>query len=262
MADSAESLQRILARSAELYRKLGLNINIQKTEFLKYNAVPVADTIALSINGEPLKEVTSFKYLGSHISANCTLDDEINYRIGQANGAYGRLRIKVFENHNLRLTAKVMVYQAVVISSLLYGSEAWTLYQRQVRLLEQFHMKSLRKLLNVTWKDRVPKTVMLKRTGCVSIENVLHRNRLRWVGHVIRMDDDRLPKQLLYGELSTGTRTVGGQLKRYKDCTKKILHACNISPVYLEPLAKDRQEWRIKSRQGLAHFEEARTRSL
>ena len=155
-----------------------------------------------------------------------------------------------------------MVYQAVVISSLLYGSEAWTLYQRQVRLLEHFHMKSLRKLLNVTWKDRVPNTVVLTRTGCVSIENVLHRSRLRWVGHVVRMGDDRLPKQLLYGELSTGTRSAGGQLKRYKDCTKKILHACNIPPVYLEPLAEDRQEWRIKSRQGLAHFEEARTRSL
>ena len=155
-----------------------------------------------------------------------------------------------------------MVYQAVVLSSLLYGSKAWTLYQRQVKLLEHFHMKSLRKMLKVTWRDRVPNTEVLRRTGCVSFESLLHRSRLRWVGHVIRMDDDRLPKQLLYGELSTGTRTSGGQMKRYKDCTKKVLQACNIPPESLESLAKDRQEWHTESRQGLAQFEEARSRRL
>ena len=152
VADSAESLQRVLARIAELYKKLGLNINIQKPEFMKYNAMPTANTIALSIEGLSLKEVASLKYLGSYISANCTLDDDMNYRIGQANGAYGRLRAKVSKNHNLSMTTKVMVHQAVVLSSLLYGREAWALYQRQVKLLEHFHMKSLCKMLNVTWR--------------------------------------------------------------------------------------------------------------
>ena len=196
--------------------------------------MPVEVSQPPSIDGEPLKEVLSYKYLGSHISANCSLDDEISHRLGQANGAYGRLRTRVFENHDLTLSTKIMVYHAVVISALLYGSEAWTLYQRQVKLLEQFHMKSLRKLLGVTWRDRVSNLEVLRRTSCVPLENILHRNKLRWVGHVIRMDDIRLPKQVLYGELSTGARTAGGQLKRYKDSTKKVLKASNIPPENLE----------------------------
>ena len=262
VAYSAEGLQQVLSRSAELYRKLGLQINIQKTEYMKYTVMPGDETHIPSIDGVNLKEVSSFKYLGSHIAANCTLDDEINHRIGQANGAYGRLRTKVFENRNLTLKTKVMVYHAVVVSSLLYGSETWTLYRRQVRLLEKFHMNSLRKILDVTWRDRVSNVEVLRRTGCVSVENILHRNKLRWVGHVIRMDEDRLPKQLLYGELSTGARSSGGQLKRYKDSTKKILKACNIPPENLEALAKDRQDWRTLSRQGLVHFEDERNRRL
>ena len=68
--------------------------------------------------------------------------------------------------------------------------------------------------------------------------------------------------QMLYGELSKGSRTAGGQLKRYKDCTKKTLKECNITPEDLERLAGDRQEWRTATRQGLAHFEDARTRRL
>ena len=262
VADSVEGLQRVLAKSAELYKKLGLQINIQKTEYMKHTAMPVEVSQPPSIDGEPLKEVLSYKYLGSHISANCSLDDEISHRLGQANGAYGRLRTRVFENHDLTLSTKIMVYHAVVISALLYGSEAWTLYQRQVKLLEQFHMKSLRKLLGVTWRDRVSNLEVLRRTSCVPLESILHRNKLRWVGHVIRMDDIRLPKQVLYGELSTGARTAGGQLKRYKDSTKKVLKACNIPPENLETLTKDRKDWRTLSRQGLSHFEEARNRRL
>ena len=262
VADSAEGLQRVLTHSAELYKKLGLQINIQKTEYMKYTATLAEGTHPLFIDGVPLKEVQSFKYLGSHISANCSLDDEISHRIGQANGAYGRLRSQVFENHNLKLNTKLMVYHAVVISALLYGSEAWTLYQRQVKMLEQFHMRSLRKLLGVTWRDRVSNVEVLRRTSCVSLESVLHRSKLRWVGHVVRMDDVRLPKQLLYGELSRGARTAGGQLKRYKDSTKKILKACNIPPASLEALAEDRQNWRTLSRQGLLYFEEERNRRL
>ena len=223
VSDSAEGLQRILTRSADLYQKLGLNINIRKTEFMKFNPTSLVNPPTFTIDGENLHEVSCFKYLGSFISANCTLDDEINHRIGQANGAYGRLRCRVFENHNLKMTTKVMVYHAMVISSLLYGSESWTLYRRQISQLEQFHMKSLRKLLGITWRDRVTNAEVLRRTGCVSLENLLHRNRLRWVGHVIRMTEDRLPKQMLYVKLSKGSRTAGGQLKRYKDCTKKTL---------------------------------------
>ena len=117
-------------------------------------------------------------------------------------------------------------------------------------------MSCLRKILGITWKDRVPHTVVLERTGCVSLESMINRNLLRWLGHVIRMDDSRLPKQLLYGELTEGRRAAGGQLKRYKDNAKRTLKACHMEPKLLETQAVDRQEWRALSRAGLALFNE------
>jgi hypothetical protein len=42
------------------------------------------------------------------------------------------------------------------------------------------------------------------------------------------MPDNRIPKQLFYGELTTGKRAVGGQRKRYKDVLKSTLKAVNI----------------------------------
>ena len=69
----------------------------------------------LHIDGSQLKEVNTFKYLRSHISANGHIDDEISYRVQQANRAYGRLSNRVFHNRNITLTTKVTVYNAVVL---------------------------------------------------------------------------------------------------------------------------------------------------
>ena len=46
-----------------------------------------------------------------------------------------------------------------------------------------------------------------------------------WAGHVRRMPDTRVPKQLLYAELSSGKRKTGGQWKRYKDQLKANLYS-------------------------------------
>jgi hypothetical protein len=62
--------------------------------------------------------------------------------------------------------------------------------------------------------------------------------------HVIRMSDNRIPKQLLYGELCQGKRSVRGQKKRYKDTVKASLKCLDIELNSWETLAIDRVTWR------------------
>ena len=242
---------------AHLYKRIGLQINIKKTEVMQFK-VEQEEEERITLLGEDLKNVSCFRYLGSNISANCNLDDEICFRIGQATAAFGRLNKRVFTNHDLSLETRIMVYQAVCISSLLYCSESWTLYRRHIKLLERFHMTSLQKILGITWRDKIPHRSILAKTKCPSLECLLKRNQLRWIGHVIRMPDNRLPKQLLYGELSEGWRSLGGQLKRYKDSTKATMKACHIPANELEELVQDRSAWRSTVSTGLGRFEDER----
>ncbi|KAK7476629.1 hypothetical protein BaRGS_00032104 [Batillaria attramentaria] len=75
---------------------------------------------------------------------------------------------------------------------------------------------------------------------------------LRWIGHVIRMDESVVPGcQLLY----EGQRNLGRPKKRFKDCTTfNTQHAC--SSKELEDLASDRSGWRTATKQTASSFED------
>ena len=82
---------------------------------------------------------------------------------------------------------------------------------------------------------------------------LLSQRRLRWLGHVIRMEDGRTPKDMLYGELATGARPVGRPTLRFKDVCKQDLMAGNINPAGWEAAAAaaDRCRWRLAVKAGI-----------
>ena len=92
-----------------------------------------------------------------------------------------------------------------------------TTNHRHIKQLEQFHTRALRMVRDIRWQDRVTNQEVLDRAGSTSIESLLLKAQLRWTGHVIRMSDSRIPRQLLYGELRHGSRKQGKPKLRFKD---------------------------------------------
>mgnify|MGYP001791614943 CR=1 FL=1 len=82
------------------------------------------------------------------------------------------------------------------------------------------------------------------KANTTSIEAMVIKSQLRWSGHVVRMPDTRLPKQIMYSELEDGKRTRGGQRKWYKDTLHRSLKQCFIRTKTGEGLATDRNAWR------------------
>ncbi|BHF85075.1 hypothetical protein SprV_1002823300 [Sparganum proliferum] len=124
--------------------------------------------------------------------------------------------------------------KAVILPTLLYGAETWTVYTRQARRLNHFHLICLRRILRLNWRDRIVDTDVLERTGILSIYTILRQMQLRWSGHLVRMDDERLPKRLFYGD----------------DATPLPINATN-----WEELALDRSTWRRTVKIGAAIYE-------
>ena len=73
-----------------------------------------------------------------------------------------------------------------------------------------------------------------------SVEATLAATQLRWLGHVFRMDDSRIPKMVLYEELAESKRRRGGLRLRYKDVVKRHMKAMNMNTNSWEDLAAAR----------------------
>ncbi|KAL8599133.1 hypothetical protein ACOMHN_007849 [Nucella lapillus] len=101
-------------------------------------------------------------------------------------------------------------------------------------------MQSLHSIMGIKWQDWIINLEVLDRTRTTSIEAMILKTQLRWTGHVIRMDSDRIPKQLLYGELY---------------CIKTNVAHVGIAPRQLEECAHDRTGWRALTREATKTFD-------
>ena len=250
-AVSEADMQRSVDMLSSACINFGLTISTKKTEVLHQPASgkPYVEP-NITVNGQRLNTVSRFTYLGSTLSQNATIDDEVNIRIARASSTFGRLYPNVWNRRGITTQTKLKVYRSVVLPTLLYACETWTVYQRHAKKLNQFHTTSLRKILGIKWQDKVPDTEVLAQAGLPSIFTILMQSQLRWAGHVVRMPDERLPKRLFYGELQHGQRSHGGQKKRFKDTLKASLKAFAINPDTWEQTAMDRATWRSSIHNG------------
>ena len=259
VAHTEAALQRLVTCFAESTKIFGLEVSIKKTEVL-YQPSPTEayHPPQVFINNAELNAVQHFKYLGSVISFDAKFDREIENRLSAANRAFGRLRKRVWGNKELKRETKISMYSAVVLTTLLYGSESWVTYKHHIRILERFHQRCLRSILNIRWWDHVSDVETLEKAKLNSIEALLLRNRLRWAGHVARMDNNRLPKQIMFGELRDGKRNIGTPKKRFKDELKTSLNSSGLNHTEWEERASNRVSWRDDVRRGVSSFEENR----
>ncbi|KAI8499112.1 hypothetical protein Bbelb_228760 [Branchiostoma belcheri] len=259
LAHTEAALQAVVSHFATACKAFGLTISLKKTEVM-YQKPPRETYVhpQISIEDHPLNAVEHFTYLGSVISNDATVTKDVDSRLGKASSSFGRLQKRVWKNHSLRLSTKIQVYRAVVVTTLLYGAETWVLYRRQVKLLERFHQRCLRCIMGIKWQDHVTNTEVLGRANLQSMEAMLMTRQLRWAGHLARMEDSRMPKAVFYGELCQGKRDRGAPRKRFKDQLKRQLIAADIPVKEWESLASDRSAWRAATREGAEKLEKAR----
>ena len=191
MAESEEDLQECTDDVKNVLSKVGLRFNVKKCKVMNVGEMDAS----IKIGDETIDTVTSFSYLGSTISQDGRSTEEIHIRIGEANACFGRLYS--IWRLNIPARIKVRLYESLVLSVLLYGSETWQMRKVDRRRIDGFHHKCLRKILGITYRDRVTNTEIRERTNQKSLAEVICKRRWQWLGHVARMNNSRPPKKVL-----------------------------------------------------------------
>ena len=139
MTHTQRELQLLMDHFSKACKDFGLIISLKKTNVLGQDilAPPV-----ITINDYELEVIHQFTYLGSTITNNLSLDPEIDKRIGKTAITLTHLTSRVWTNPKLTVKMKMAVYNACVLSTLLYGSETWTMYTHQEKRLNTFHLRS------------------------------------------------------------------------------------------------------------------------
>ncbi len=189
-----------------------------------------------------VRKVKDFVYLGSMVQEDGSCEKEVMRRIGIAMSAFRALLNVLWRRKEVTVKTKIRIFNAFVMSRLMYGAELWNVSAREEKRLEAFHTWCLRRILRVSWMEKVRNEEIRRRCGQSTLESQLRKRRLRWLGHVQRMGEERLPKAMLWGRLAEGKRPKGGGKKRWVDVVMKDLRVVGLVDTWKE-VCRQRKEW-------------------
>ena len=200
-------------------KDFGLAISLKKTHVLgqETEAPPV-----ITIDDYELDALCQFTYLGSTITDNLSLDAddwEGSFNSRSSHSSSVDKPQAVCEDKDDGLQCLCYQHIAVWQRDMDY---IWREGQKAQNIPLEKHPPYPGHIL-AGWQDKVTNADVLSRAGLPSRHTLFRQRRLRWLCHIRCMEDGRIPKDILYGELALGRRTTGRPHLRCKDvCIRDI----------------------------------------
>ncbi len=180
-------LQEALMILQEEANLVGMQISWPKTKLMAITPNPTSH-LPLKIHNTEVLFVASFTYLGSLNTNDGSSSRDITSRIASAASVMYLLSNPLFRKHRISIQTKINMCRALVVSVLLYGSEAWATTLADRRRLDVFlDMRCQRRLLRVFWQQHISNHSIRERTKQPTASSILRQRRLRWFGHLHRM---------------------------------------------------------------------------
>jgi hypothetical protein len=242
-ADSEDRLEQLVNEFGRVCERRKLRVNVGKSKVMRCTRNEGGDRLNVRLNGERLEDVQSFKYLGSHIAVKGGVEEEVRHRVNEASKCLGGLK-SVMRNRYLGMSAKRRLYEGVIVPTALYGAETWNIKKAERNKLDVMEMRCLRSMLGVSRMDRVRNVEVRQRTGVVKkLSERVDQSVLRWYGHMVRMDEERLTKKVWRAQVNGG-RSRGRPNIRWMDGVSKALDVRGMNVGQGREIARDRNEWR------------------
>uniref|UniRef100_A0A8D8X0K2 Craniofacial development protein 2 n=1 Tax=Cacopsylla melanoneura TaxID=428564 RepID=A0A8D8X0K2_9HEMI len=263
-ADDIALISRSEHRLIEIYKELeekgktlGLVINEAKTKYMKLSAAEERRQIEdLVIDDKTFQGVGQFKYLGEIVSNNGKTSSAIKERLQLGNRAYFANQI-LLKNKLLTRKTKMTIYRTIIRPVITYGSESWTLTKEDQEKIRRFERKVIRRIYGPirvdedNWRIRYNSEINDILNG-EDIVKFIKSQRLRWFGHLQRMEETRMPKKIINAKIYS-KRKKGRPRLRWIDDVTKDLQIMGVRGWM--NAANNRVEWRCIVEEAKAHPE-------
>ena len=143
MAESEEGLKSLLMKVKEESEKVGLKLNIQKTNIMASGPIT-----SWQIDGETMETVKDFILGGSKFTADCDCSHDIKRCLLLGRKAMTN-QDSILKSRDITLPTKVHLVKAMVFPVVMYGCESWTSKKAEGRRIDDFELWCWRRLLRV-----------------------------------------------------------------------------------------------------------------
>ena len=134
MAESEEELKSLLRKAKEESEKVGLKLNIQKTNVMASGAIT-----SWQIDGETVEMVSDFIFGDSRITAGGDCSHEIKRRLLLGRKVMTNLD-SILKSRDITLPTKIRLVKAMVFPVVMYGCESWTVKKAAYRRIDAFEL--------------------------------------------------------------------------------------------------------------------------
>lgn len=247
LAETRSDIQQMTTRLADEAAKVGLKISNRKTKTMRVHGANGANSgrrhERIHIYQDDTDDVDSFCYLGSTMRSNGEADDDVKRRIGLATSVFRRMN-NIWRSKSITTEIKITLFKTIVLSTAIYASETWRTTKKIMHQLDVFQQRCLRKILRITYRQRITNSEILKRSQMRSLHEIVTERRVRLAGHVLRMDDQRIAKTAIRWTPPGGRRKRGRPKKTWRSTFTADLDELGLSWNQAHVRAQDRGGWR------------------
>ena len=175
MAEREEELKSFLTKVKEESEKVGLKLNIQKTNIMASGPIT-----SWEIDVETMEVVTDFIFLGSKITAGGDCSHEIKRCLLLGRKAMAYLD-SILKSRDITLPTKVHLVKAMIFPVVMYGCESWTIKKVESQRIDAFKLWCWGRLLRVPWTARRSNQFILKEVSPeYSVEGLILKLKLQY----------------------------------------------------------------------------------
>ena len=183
---SQERVQELLDAVARIGSNYGMELHWSKFQLLEVSG----SYRLLAPDGSTIAPSEVMTYLGAAIYPDGRVKSELNRRLGAAWREFSKMS-RLWKHTNLNRERKIQIFNAVILTRLLYSlSSAW-LNVAELRRLDGFHCRCLRVILNikVAFISRVSNAAVLQASDQLQLGRQLLKQQLLLYGKVARAPD-------------------------------------------------------------------------